>query len=213
MDKVDYKKMQKELYFPGKTPSIVDVPEMIFIAVDGKGDPNQSAEYKQAIELLYALSYTIKMNKREDVRPEGYYEYVVPPLEGLWWSSDDRFIMHPQINKELFTWTALIRQPEFVTEEVVNQAKEILRKKKPKLPYAKAKLFHYIEGQCVQIMHYGSYDEEASSIQKMEEFLETTELCMDLSEARRHHEIYLSDPRRTAVERLKTVIRYPITYK
>ncbi|MDO5292072.1 MAG: GyrI-like domain-containing protein [bacterium] len=213
MDKVDYKKKQKELYFPGGTPSIVTVPEMIFIAVDGKGDPNVSEEYKQAVQLLYGLSYTIKMNKSGPACPDGYFEYVVPPLEGFWWSDDEQFATNTQINKELFLWTSVIRQPEFVTTEAFEQAKTILKKKKPELSCSDAKLIKYTEGLCVQIMHYGSYDEEASTIQKMEAFLSKTEYQVDLSETRRHHEIYLSDPRRTSTERLKTIIRYPITYK
>lgn len=208
MDKLDYKKEYKDLYQPGSKPSLIDVPEMIFIAVDGKGDPNSSEEYKAAMEILYGLSFTIKMSKMNGTQPEGYFEYVVPPPEGLWNQEGIDGIDYSR--KEDFIWTSMIRQPEFVTEEVFEAAKAVLSKKKPQLDLSRARYMKMIEGLCVQIMHKGPYDDEPASIEKMKRFLEEKGLAEDFSETRRHHEIYLSDPRKCAPERLRTVIRHPV---
>lgn len=220
--KVDYKKEYKDLYAPKTKPALVQVPEMAFIMVDGKGDPNMGQEYKAALELLYGLSYSIKMSKMGGNPPEGYFEYVVPPLEGLWQTESSGregephsgiFSSEGVADKERFVWTSMIRQPEFVTEQVFLQAREQLAAKKPELDVCKARFEIWEEGLCVQAMHKGPYDDEPATIGKIEAFLETSEFITDFSRERRHHEIYLSDPRRTAPEKLKTVIRMPVRKK
>lgn len=210
MEKLDYKKEYKDLYQPKTKPSIIEVPEMIFIAIDGKGDPNTSSEYKEALEILYGLSFTIKMSKMSGTQPEGYFEYVVPPLEGLWYVDDAKFDGTNITDKSRFCWTSMIRQPEFVTENVFENARNILAKKKRELDLSKARLIKMTEGLCVQIMHKGAYDDEPESIAKMREFAEKCGYTEDISDTRFHHEIYLSDPRRCAPENLKTVIRHPV---
>lgn len=204
----DFKKKYKDLYHPKAIPSIVDVPEMLFIMVDGKGEPNTSSAYTSAIAMLYGLSYTIRMNKAW----EGYFEYVVPPLEGFWRLDDGgAFTGNGAIpDKSKFVWTALIRQPEFVTQEVLSAAKVSLLKKKPNLDLSLARLENFTEGLCVQAMHIGPYDAEPATVAALERFTKESNCANDISETRRHHEIYLSDPRKTAQETLKTVIRHPI---
>lgn len=208
MEKLDYKKEYKDLYQPTSKPSVIDVPEMIFIAVDGKGDPNTCDEYKSAMEILYGLSFTIKMSKMNGTQPEGYFEYVVPPLEGLWHQQGIHGIDYSR--KEDFIWTSMIRQPEFVTEEVFENAKLALSKKKPGLDLSRARYMKMTEGLCVQIMHKGPYDDEPETIAKLQKFIAENGYRDDLSDTRRHHEIYLSDPRKCAPERLRTVIRHPV---
>ena len=210
MDKLDYKKEYKDLYQPKTKPSVIDVPEMTFIAVKGKGNPNTSAEYKEALEILYGLSYAIKMSKMSGAQPEGYFEYVVPPLEGLWYVDDDTFDGLNITDKDKFRWISMIRQPEFVTEQVVETAKAAMKKKKPGVDTSKAELVKIKEGLCVQIMHKGSYDDEPESIKKLKEFAAENGYTEDFSENRYHHEIYLSDPRKCDPEKLKTVIRHPV---
>lgn len=209
MEKFDFKKEYKDLYMPKTEPSIVTVPEMKFIAVRGSGDPNTSAEYKQAMEILYGLSFTIKMSKMSGSRPDGYFEYVVPPLEGFWSVNDGISDGLNITDKSKFHWISVIRQPDFVTESVFEQARAEAEKKK-KTDMSKAEFITVSEGLCVQSMHIGSYDSEPSTILKMREFAEKNGYSEDLSDTRLHHEIYLSDPRRCAPERLKTVIRHPI---
>lgn len=213
MDKLDYKKEYKELYQPKTKPSIIEVPEMIFIAIDGEGNPNSCPEYKAAIEVLYGLSYAIKMSKMNGTQPAGYFEYVVPPLEGLWQVDGVDFDGMNVTDKDKFKWISMIRQPEFVTEEVFEQAKLVLKKKKPALDLSKARLMKMTEGLCVQIMHKGSYDDEPASIEQMKRFLDENGYAEDFSEGRFHHEIYLSDPRKCSPDKLKTVIRHPIKKK
>ncbi|MBQ6943734.1 MAG: GyrI-like domain-containing protein [Ruminococcus sp.] len=213
MDKLDYKKTYKELYQPKTKPSIIEVPEMIFIAIDGEGNPNSCPEYKAAIEVLYGLSYAIKMSKMNGTQPAGYFEYVVPPLEGLWQVDGVDFDGMNVTDKDKFKWISMIRQPEFVTEEVFEQAKLVLKKKKPALDLSKARLMKMTEGLCVQIMHKGSYDDEPASIEQMKRFLDENGYIEDFSEGRLHHEIYLSDPRKCSTDKLKTVIRHPIKKK
>ena len=207
---IDYKKTEKGLYQPKATPSIVDVPEMAFIAVDGKGDPNTSGEYKEALEALYSLSYSIKMSKMDGTQPEGYFEYVVPPLEGLWWDEAGDFDGMNIRDKNKLFWTSMIRQPGFVTEEAVEAAKAALTAKKPTIDTSKARLVKITEGLCVQAMHIGSYDDEPATISAMERFAREGGYATDINGIRRHHEIYLSDPRRTTPEKLKTVVRHPV---
>jgi len=211
--KLDYKKEYKDLYMPKTKPMIVNVPEMTFIMVDGKGDPNTSEEYKNAMEVLYGLSYSIKMSKMNGTQPEGYFEYVVPPLEGLWWGDEGYFDGTNIVDKNKFYWTSMIRQPEFVTQEVFEQAKETFAKKKPNVDTSKARLVFWAEGLCAQVMHLGSYDDEPVTIQKLEAFISESGYVCDISEDRQHHEIYLNNPDKTAPEHLKTVIRHPIRKK
>ena len=212
--KLDYKKEYKDLYMPKAKPCIIDVPAISFIMVDGKGEPNEGAEYKAAVELVYALSYTIKMSKKGVNKPEGYFEYVVPPLEGLWWLDDDTYFDFSR--KEKFCWTSMIRQPEFVTQVVFDWAcKEIIRKK-PELDVSKARLQIYNEGLCVQMMHIGSFDDELKSINQIEDFVKENNYQNAISEMlpdgmiKRHHEIYNGDPRKTESSKMKTILRHPI---
>lgn len=212
-DKFDYKKEYKDLYMPKTKPSIIEVPEMIFIMVDGKGNPNTAEEYKNAMEILYGLSYSIKMSKMSGTQPKGYFEYVVPPLEGLWWGDEGYFDGTNIVDKDKFRWTSMIRQPEFVDSEVFETAKQALLKKKPQLDLSAARLEVFKEGLCAQIMHIGPYDDEAATIKIMEEFIIKEGYMNDISDTRHHHEIYLGDPRKTKPEKLKTVIRHPIREK
>lgn len=206
----DFKKEYKELYQPKTKPSIVDVPEMLFIAVDGSGDPNTSPEYQRAVETLYGLSYAIKMSPKSGHAIEGFFDYVVPPLEGLWWGGDIDLETMTITDKSKFSWRMMIRQPEFVTEEVFAWAQETLAKKKPELDPSIAKLWRFGEGLCVQVLHIGPYDEEPETVRQMDAWAKEQGYRIDISFTRHHHEIYLSDPRRTAPEKLKTVLRHPI---
>ncbi|MDR1563336.1 MAG: GyrI-like domain-containing protein [Oscillospiraceae bacterium] len=205
----DFKKEYAELYTPKTKPSIVTVPPMTFIMIDGHGDPNTAPEYQNAIEVLYGLAYTIKMSKKADKQPEGYFDFVVPPLEGLWWSEGEPSDMC-SVDKSAFFWTAMLRQPDFVNESAFAQAKETLAKKKPHLNLSLARLELFEEALCAQIMHIGSYDDEPATLALLDKFIAESGRSLDISESRRHHEIYLSDPRKTAAEKLKTVLRHPI---
>ena len=205
---IDYKKTQKDFYFPKTAPSVIEVPEMVFIMVDGEGDPNTSESYQTALEILYGLSYSIKMSKKGAASPSGYFEYVVPPLEGLWWFKDGGETDVSKKNE--YCWTSMIRQPEFVNAEVFEAAKTALSKKKPGLALERARLELFTEGLCAQVMHIGAYDDEPATIAGLYKFVEDSGYLVDLSETRRHHEIYLGDPRKIAPEKRKTVIRYPI---
>lgn len=201
---VDFKKEQKELYLPKTTPSIVDVPAMKFLAVEGSGDPNTSRSYAEALEILYGLSYSIKMNNK------AILEYVVAPLEGFWETSDEFRGGAPVPDKSKFIWTAIIRQPDFVTNEIVDVAKRALTKKKPNLEVSRANLTVLTEGLCVQALHIGPYDSEPATVAQLETFAHEEGYAIDINSVRRHHEIYLSDPRRVAPEKLKTVVRHPV---
>lgn len=204
----DYKKEYKEFYLPKNTPEIVNVPKMNFIAVRGKGDPNsESSEYKDAIGLLYGIAFTIKMSYKGSYKIKGYFEYVVPPLEGLWYQEGIDGMDYSK--KDKFNWISIIRLPDFVTKEDFDWAISEATKKK-KQDYSKVEFFTYDEGLCVQIMHIGSYDDEPTSVQKMHEYMTNSGYELDIDNSRRHHEIYLSDPRKCDVSRLKTVIRHPI---
>jgi len=206
----DFKKEYKDLYLPKAKPSVIDVPEMVFIMVDGKGNPNTCAAYKDALGILYGFSYSIKMSKMSLNTPKGYYDYVVPPLEGLWWGEDGYFDGTNITDKNKLCWTSMIRQPEFVTREVFEETKQVLGKKKPELDLSLARLVSFAEGLCAQIMHIGSYDDEPAAIGVLEQFITDSGYKSDISAERKHHEIYLGDPRKTAPEKLKTVIRHPI---
>lgn len=216
--KLDYKKEYKDLYVPKTNPSIISVPPMNFIMVEGTGDPNaEDGLYAQALEVLYGLSYSIKMSKMGNHVPEGYFEYVVPPLEGLWWLEGYNFSGIPIENKNEFRWIAMIRQPEFVTTEVFQWAQETVVKKNPAIAAFNARFELFEEGLCAQIMHQGPYDDEPATIKKLVGFIQKEGYVEDISGQldafplqRRHHEIYLGDPRRTKPEKLKTVLRHPV---
>lgn len=210
MPAFDFKKEYKELYLPKSKPIIIDVPTMRFIMVDGKGDPNTSEFYKASVEVLYGLSYSIKMSKMSDNQPDGYFDYVVPPLEGLWWFDGEYFDGSVIGKKDKFNWTMMIRQPEFVTPQVFETAKSVLSKKKPELDTSVARLEDFTEGLCAQVMHIGSYDDEPPTVAALEEFIKSQGYRTEMRGMRQHHEIYISDPRKTAPEKLKTVIRHPI---
>ena len=207
----DYKKEYKEFYLSKKKPEIVTVPKMNYIAVKGCGDPNkEDGEYKNSISILYALAFTIKMSKLTDYRIEGYFDYVVPPLEGFWWQQEVMQIDYSR--KDAFQWISVIRLPDFVSEKDFNWAKQQVKAKKG-IDCSNAKFLTIEEGLCVQIMHIGSYDDEPDTITLMDKFIKENGYINDFSNTRMHHEIYLSDARRVAPEKLKTVIRHPIRKK
>lgn len=207
----DYKKEYKEFYMPGKKPGIVEVPSMNYLAVRGKGNPNvEGSEYEQSIGLLYAIAFTIKMSKKGDRQIEGYFDYVVPPLEGFWWQKGIKDVDYGK--KEDFRFISVIRLPDFVTREDFDWAREEATRKK-KQDFSKVEFFTYEEGLCVQCMHIGAYDDEPGTVQLMHSFMEEQGYELDITEERLHHEIYLSDARRVAPERLKTVIRHPVRKK
>ena len=204
----DFKKEYKEYYMPGNKPSIVTVPSMNYIAVRGHGDPNQEGgDYKQSIGLLYGIAFTIKMSKKGDHEIKGYFDYVVPPLEGFWWQDDVDGIDYE--HKEDFNWISAIRLPDFVTKTDFDWAIEEATKKK-KQDFSKVEFLTYDEGLCVQCMHIGSYDDEPATVQMMHEYMEEQGYDLNITDQRLHHEIYLSDARKVAPEKLKTVIRHPI---
>lgn len=216
-EKLDYKKKYKDLYLPKQKPTVVDVPTMTFIMVNGSGNPNvEGGEYQQAVELLYGLSYTIKMSKKNGCQPEGYFDYVVPPLEGLWWLEEEKMDF---TQKDKYYWTSMLRQPEFVTKEVFQWACEELKRKKPQIDTSKAYLDTFTEGLCVQMMHIGPFDDESETIERIETYIKEMNFKNAISSVEpdgrihRHHEIYLSDPRKTAPEKLKTVLRHPVRTK
>ncbi|MFH1511926.1 MAG: GyrI-like domain-containing protein [Bacillota bacterium] len=204
----DFKKERKDLYQPATAPAIVDVPEMLFITAGGRGDPNTSDAFKEAIQLLYGLAYALRMNKTET----GYFEYVVPPAEGFWDFADPRAYLEsgtiPQ--KDEFVWTLVIRQPAFVTADMFETARAKLKKKKPELDTGPAKLERIAEGLCVQAMHIGPYATEPATVKAMERYQEQRGFALDFTQTRRHHEIYLSNPQTTAPEKMKTILRIPI---
>lgn len=207
-DKLDYKKEYKDLYLPGRKPMLIEVPEMRFFMMDGQGEPG-GAQYQAALQALYALSFTIKMSKLGGNQPEGYFEYVVPPLEGLWSFPGGVFDLN--CPREEWLWTSMIRQPEFVTEEVFRWAVAECRRKKPEVDVSGVRFEALEAGLCVQMMHVGPYSDEPASLNKMRAFMHENGYSLWNDETHRHHEIYLSDPRRTAPERLKTVLRLPVT--
>ena len=204
----DYKKEYKEFYMPANKPSIVTVPKMNYIAVRGKGNPNdESGEYKDSIGLLYAIAFTIKMSYKGSHKIDGYFEYVVPPLEGFWWQEGSDTIDYA--NKNGFNFISLIRLPDFVTKADFDWAVQEATNKK-KADFSKVEFLTYDEGVCVQCMHVGSYDDEPKTVALMHEYMAVNGYALDISESRYHHEIYLSDPRKCAGEKLKTVVRHPI---
>ena len=204
----DYKKEYKEFYMPPKKPTIVTVPPMNYIAVRGQGDPNiEGGEYKQSIGLLYGLAFAIKMSRKGSRKIEGYFDYVVPPLEGFWQQEGVQGIDYA--HKDNFKWISLIRLPDFVTRSDFEWAVSEAEAKK-KADFSKAEFLTYDEGLCVQCMHIGSYDSEPETVRLMHEYMEQEGYSLDITDSRFHHEIYLSDARRVTRDRLKTVIRHPI---
>lgn len=204
----DFKKEYKEFYMTSGKPSIVEVPSANYIAVRGKGDPNETdGEYKKAVGVLYAVAYTIKMSKKGDHRIDGYFDYVVPPLEGFWWQDDVDGIDYT--DKSTFNWISVIRLPDFVGKADFDWAvNEATRKKK--IDCSSAELLTINEGLCVQIMHIGSFDDEPATVAKMDAYIAENGYENDITTTRLHHEIYLSDARKIERERWKTVIRHPI---
>ena len=207
----DYKKEYKEFYMPKNKPSIVEIPKMNYIAVRGKGNPNdEEGEYKKTIGLLYGIAFTIKMSYKGTHKIDGYFEYVVPPLEGFWWQDGRVGIDYNQ--KEELNFISIIRLPDFVTKKDFDWAIEEATKKK-KQDFSKVEFLTYDEGICVQCMHVGSYDNEPATVELMHKYMEENGYVLDITDNRFHHEIYLSDPRKCNENKLKTVIRHPIKKK
>ena len=204
----DYKKEYKEFYLPKKKPEIVKIPKMNYIAIKGQGNPNQQdGQYQKSISLLYSLAFTIKMSKKTDYRIEGYFDYVVPPLEGFWWQEGVEGIDYS--SKETFRWISVIRLPDFVSEKDFEWAKKQVQLKKG-IDCSNAQFLTIDEGLCVQIMHIGPFDDEPATVKLMDDYLNENGYINDFSESRLHHEIYLSDARKVAPDKMKTVIRHPI---
>ena len=204
----DFKKTYKEFYMPKCKPEIVTVPKANYIAVRGMGDPNEEGgAYQQAISVLYAVAYTMKMSYKTDYKMDGFFEYVVPPLEGFWWQENTEGVDYS--DKSAFHWISLIRLPDFITKKDFEWAVEVASKKK-KLDCSAAEFLTIDEGLCVQIMHQGSFDSEPETVSLMDAFLAQNGYVNDFSRDRLHHEIYLSDARKVPPEKWKTVIRHPI---
>lgn len=204
----DFKKEYKEFYMPKNKPEIVTVPKANYIAVQGKGNPNEiDGAYQQAISILYAVAYTLKMSYKTEHKIEGFFEYVVPPLEGFWWQDNVDGIDYA--DKAAFNWISVIRLPEFITQKDFEWAVETASEKK-KLDCSSAEFLTVDEGLCVQIMHIGAFDDEPQTVTLMDEYIAQNGYENDITESRLHHEIYLSDARKVAPEKWKTVIRHPI---
>ena len=204
----DFKKEYKELYMPKNKPSIIKVPKMNYIAVRGKGNPNdENGDYQNTIALLYGIAYTLKMSYKTNYKIDGFFEYVVPPLEGFWWQNGINGVDYSK--KDKFSFISIIRLPDFVTKKDFNWAiKEATIKKE--LDFSRVEFLAYNEGLCVQCMHNGSYDDEPKTVELMHKYMEEEGYKLDITDNRYHHEIYLSDPRKCEISKLKTVIRHPI---
>ena len=207
----DYKKEYKEYYIPKNKPVLVSIPTMNYIAINGHGDPNdEKGEYKDALSLLYSIAFTLKMSYKTDYHIEGYFSYVVPPLEGLWWQNNSNTIDYQ--HKEDFNWISMIRLPDFITKKDVDWAITTANSKKQK-SHSQVYFFTLEEGLCVQCMHRGSFDDEPATLELIHSYIDNNDLLTDISETRRHHEIYLSDPRKCKAENIKTVLRIPVRKK
>lgn len=203
-----FKKEQKDLYNPGKRPMVINVPAMNYLAVRGQGDPNAAdSEYQRSIPLLYAVAYTIKMSKKGDHQIPGYFDFVVPPLEGYWWQDGVKGVDYD--HKEKFSFISMIRMPDFVDQATFEWAVQEASAKKG-LDLAKVEFLPQHEGLCVQALHVGPYDNEPATIKKLHELMADKGLQLDINDHRHHHEIYLSDPRRSQSEKLRTIIRIPV---
>ena len=206
----DFKKEYRDLYQPKAKPSIVEVPRMRFLAVEGSGDPNEEGgAYKHALELLYAMAYTLKMSYKTNHAIPGFFEYVVPPLEGFWWQPGVAGVDYA--DKASFNWVSAIRVPDFVDDAEFAWAVEAATAKK-RLDFSPVRLIEIEEGLCVQCMHIGPYDDEPATVAAMHEFAEAQGYVPDFSDVRRHHEIYLSDPRKADPAKMKTVVRHPVRF-
>ena len=204
----DFKKEYKEFYIPKYKPEIITVPPVNYIAVRGKGNPNEEGgAYQQALGILYAVAYTLKMSYKTDYKMEGFFEYVVPPLEGFWWQDNVEGVDYS--DKSSFQWISAIRLPDFVTKKDLDWAKETAEKKK-KIECSSAEFLTIEEGLCVQMMHLGAFDDEPASVAVMDKFIQENGYVNDMNSKRLHHEIYMTDARKTAPEKWKTVIRHPI---
>lgn len=204
----DFKKEYKEYYLPKNRPSIIDVPKMNYIAIRGKGNPNEeNGDYQNTLGLLYGIAYTIKMSYKGDHKIDGFFEYVVPPLEGLWWQDGKDGIDYD--HKEQLNFISIIRLPDFVTKADFEWAIAEATKKK-KQDFSRVEFLTYDEGLCVQCMHTGSYDDEPATVELMHKFAEDNGYKLNITDTRYHHEIYLSDPRKCIADKLKTIIRHPI---
>lgn len=204
----DLKKEYKEFYMPKNKPEIVKIPPMNYVAVRGKGNPNvECGDYQQAISILYAVAYTLKMSYKTEYKIKGFYEYVVPPLEGFWWQEDKKNVDY--LHKEKFHWISVIRLPDFISKKDFDWAVERASIKK-KINCSKVEFFTFEEGLCVQMMHQGSFDEEETTVEIMNQYLQEKGYRNDFNKSRLHHEIYLSDARKVIPEKWKTVIRHPI---
>jgi len=204
----DFKKEYKEFYLPKNKPEVVTVPKMNYLAVRGKGNPNtEGGEYQQAISVLYAVAYTLKMSYKTDYKIEDFFEYVVPPLEGFWWQDGVHGVDYD--DKDSFNWISVIRLPDFIREEDFVWAVKNATKKK-KVDCSSVEFLSIEEGLCVQMLHMGLFDDEPQTVAVMDEYIREHGYVNDFSDTRLHHEIYLSDPRKTAPEKCKTVIRHPI---
>ena len=204
----DFKKEFRELYRPKSTPHIIEVPKTNYLAVRGKGNPNDTdGEYVKSIQLLYSIAYTLKMSYKTDYKIEGFFKYVVPPLEGFWWQDNIKGVDYS--NKDSFRFISIIRLPDFITMQDFEWAIETATNKK-KMDFSKVEFMTYDEGLCVQCMHIGPYDNEPETVEKMHKFLEGKGYSLDITDERHHHEIYISDPRKCDVSKQKTIIRHPI---
>lgn len=215
--KIDYKKAFKDMYLPKTSGMILDVPAIPYLMVKGHGDPNEEdGAYHQALQILYSLTFTIKMSKKGCYQPSGYHDYVLPPLEGLWWMDEDMEAKIDIRHKENFSWISMLRVPDYVTPEVFAWAKQEVHKKHPDIDFSHTTLEVFEEGLCAQILHKGSYDDEPATMDTLYTFLHEKGYALDIAskaksgQYRLHHELYLSDPRRCKAENLKTVIRLPI---
>ncbi len=207
----DFKKEYKEFYMPKNKPSIVEIPKMNYIVVRGKGNPNaENGEYKKSIELLYGIAFTIKMSYKGPHKIDGFFEYVVPPLEGFWWQDNTKGMDYHR--KDDMNFISIIRLPDFVTKEDFEWAIAEATKKKNQ-DFSRVEFMTYDEGMCVQCMHLGSYDDEPATVNLMDKYIKEHGYELDITDTRFHHEIYLSDPRKYATDKLKTVIRHPIKKK
>ena len=207
-DVKDYKKEYKDLYLPKTKPMIINIPEMNFVAVEGRGNPNdKDGEYQKAVEVLYGIQYAIKMSKKGNDVPDGYFDYVVPPLEGLWWLDNNEEFSRK--NKSQYCWISMIRLPEFVDKKIFSWACNAVMQKK-NIETKNAKFLKVKEGLCVQCMHVGAYDDEPETLKMIDDYIAENNLKKDLTETRRHHEIYLADPRKAETSKLKTVLRIPV---
>lgn len=203
--KLDFKKEYKDIYLPGKQPAFINMPPIRYLMADGVGAP-EDPDYAMVLSLLYTVTFTIKMSKINGDTPPGYRDYVLPPLEGLWDGGPDIL----PADRHTWRWTSLLRVPDYVTDEVFAWAVEKARAKHPEMPLERLRLAVYDEGPCVQALHVGSYAEEPATLARLSAFVTEQGLTDDCGPVRRHHEIYLSDPRRTAPERLRTVLRHPV---